>query len=57
MKALELVNYGLTALLVLFGIVTLYTILTPGVPAGGSGVVFVVVLLVMLGFEHVTGVA
>jgi len=57
MKTLQLVSYGLTALLLLFGVTTLYAILTPGVPAGGSGVAFGLTLVVILVFEKVTGVS
>jgi len=57
MNPTKAINYGLTALLVLFGLTAIFAILAPGVPAGGAGVMFVIVLGVIFVVEKVTGVA
>ena len=57
MNPTKAINYGLTGLLILFGLTAIFAILTPGVPAGGAGVMFALVLGVILVVEKVTGVA
>ena len=57
MNPTKAINYGLTGLLILFGLTAIFAILTPGVPAGGAGVMFVIVLGVIFVVEKVTGVA
>jgi len=57
MDALQLINYVLSATLILLCVVTIYGALSPGVPYAGAALLTLVVFGVVVAFERATGVA